>query len=322
MYDLIIIGSGVAGMTASIYASRYGIKHLIFGREIGGLGLWASKVENYPGYVSIPGPELMENFRKQVERYSVKIRQEEVIRLRKDKLFEVITDQQESFRTRTLILAMGAAHRKLDIPGEEKFLGRGVSYCASCDGFFFKNKVVGVVGGGDSAAMAVVHLADICQKVYLIYRKGREQMRMERAWKEKIERLEKKGKVELILETNLVKIFGGGEMREMGGMREIREGVAAVELDRPYEDSKHLPLDGIFIEIGQVPASALAADLGVKMDKAGYIVTDLNMRTNVPGVFAAGDLAVIPGQILLRQFVTACAEGALAAASAYQFLRR
>ena len=131
IHSLIIIGSGVAGMTASIYASRYGIKHLIFGREIGGLGLWASKVENYPGYVSISGRRLMENFRKQVESYGVRIQQEEVVRVKgekEEKIFRVVTKQGGKFAARTLVLAMGAVHRKLSIPGEERFLGKGVSY--------------------------------------------------------------------------------------------------------------------------------------------------------------------------------------------------
>lgn len=326
--DLIIIGSGVAGMTASIYASRYGVKHLIFGREMGGLGLLASKVENYPGYVSITGPKLMENFRKQVEKYGIKIRQQEIVKIKRGKggkggkTFEVISKQEESFRTRCLILAMGAVHRKLNITGEDKFLGRGVSYCPTCDGFFFKDKIVGVVGGGDSVAAAVIHLAGIGEKVYLIYRKNKKEMRMEKAWMKKIEELVKQGKVELVMERNVVKILGGKNIRGIGEIGEIGgDTVTAVELDRPYKNNKYLSLDGLFIEVGQVPVSALAADLGVKMDKAGYILVDLNMQTNVPGVFAAGDLAVVPDQILLRQFVTAAAEGAIAAASAHGYLK-
>jgi len=362
MYDLIIIGSGVAGMVASIYASRYGLKHLIFGREIGGLGLLASKVENYPGYTSITGPELMGNFQKQVEKYGVKIRQEEIVRVKREKgdkgdkreeIFEVISQGGESFKSYCLILAMGAVHRQLNIPGEKEFLGKGVSYCASCDGFFFRNKVVGVVGGGDSAAQAVVHLADISKKVYLIYRKGRREMRMERAWREKIEGLMGQGKVELVLERKVVKILGGQEFTKLKTQnsklkpacagrtttknsklekqfnnlaiqpfsQETPDRLVAVELDKPYNQSKHLLLDGLFVEIGQVPASALAADLGVNMDKDGYLIVDLNMQTNVPGVFAAGDLAIIPGQIILRQFVTAAAEGALAATSVHTYLK-
>ena len=356
MYDLIIIGSGVAGMVASIYASRYGLKHLIFGREIGGLGLLASKVENYPGYTSITGPELMGNFQKQVEKYGVKIRQEEIVRVKREKgdkgdkreeIFEVISQGGESFKSYCLILAMGAVHRQLNIPGEKEFLGKGVSYCASCDGFFFRNKVVGVVGGGDSAAQAVVHLADISKKVYLIYRKGRREMRMERAWREKIEGLMGQGKVELVLERKVVKILGEEEFLnvkcQMSNVKsktqnsklekqfnnlaiqpfsqETPDRLVAVELDKPYNQSKHLLLDGLFVEIGQVPASAMAADLGVNMDKDGYLTVDLNMQTNVLGVFAAGDLAIIPGQIILRQFVTAAAEGALAATSVHTYLK-
>ena len=171
MYDLIIIGAGVAGMTASIYASRYKINHLLFGETPGGQGISAGQVENYPGYLSIPGPELMQKFIEQVKSYGVEIIQKQVDKLvKKDDHFEVRAEK-ESWQTKSLILTMGASFRRLNIPGEEKFLGRGVSYCTTCDAPLFRDKIVAVVGGGDSAVTGAIQAASFAQKVFIIHRR-------------------------------------------------------------------------------------------------------------------------------------------------------
>lgn len=308
IYDLIIIGSGVAGMTASIYASRYKINHLIFGETPGGQGILAGTVENYPGYISVPGPELMEKFIAQVKSYGVEIKQERVggLTLQGSTFkggFEVKTDKG-AYQAKTLILAMGASFRHLNIPGEDKFLGRGVSYCTTCDIPLFRDKVVAVVGGGDSAVTGAVHASSFAKKVYIIHR--RNEYRAEPVW---VEKLKQSKNIEEILSTQITQISGG-------------EKVESISLDKPYQGSQILKVDGVFIEAGQVPTSALVSGLGVELDERGYVKVDPGMATNVSGVFAAGDLAAVQGGILFRQFVTAASDGARAAASVYQYLHK
>lgn len=308
MFDLIIIGSGVAGMTASIYASRYKLEHLIFGETPGGQGTLAGQVENYPGYVSIPGPELMQKFVEQVKQYGVEIKQERVgvLTLQGSTFkgwFEVKTDKGK-YQAKTLILAMGASFRQLNISGEEKFLGRGVSYCTTCDAPLFKDKVVVIVGGGDSAVTGAIHAASFAKKVFIIHR--RNEYRAEPAW---VEKLRQNEKIEQVLSTQVKQISGTDK-------------VESITLDKSHQGSEKLKVDGVFIEVGQVPSSALASQLGVELDERGYVKVNPGMATNVAGIFAAGDLAAIQGGILFRQFVTAASDGARAAASVYQFLHK
>lgn len=304
MEDLIIIGAGVAGMTASVYASRYKIKHLIIGEAVGGQGMLAGKVGNYPGYISIAGPELMQKFEEQVKSYGVEIKQEKVGGLAKIKnSFEVRTDKSQ-YQAKTLILAMGAAYRHLNIPGEDKLIGRGVSYCTSCDAPLFKEKTVAVIGGGDAAVTGAIQAAAFARKVFIIHR--REEYRAEPTWIEKMRQL---GKVEEVLSNQVKEIKGKGKVEE-------------IVLTEPYKGSQILQVEGVFIEIGQVPSSILASSLGVELDEQSYIKVNPAMATNIPGVFAAGDIAAIQGGILFRQFVTAASDGARAAAGVYQSLHQ
>lgn len=309
MYDLIIIGAGVAGMTASIYASRYKINHLIFGETPGGQGMLAGQVENYPGYVSIPGPELMQKMIEQVKNYGVEIRQERVEGLEGiegkegKKVFKVKMAKGE-YQAKTLILALGASFRHLNIPGEDKFLGKGVSYCTTCDAPLFRDKVVAVVGGGDSAVTGAIHAAAFAKKVFIIHR--RDEYRAEPTWVEKLRKIKR---IEEVLSNEVKEIEGG-------------ERVEKVILKNPYKGSSSLKVDGVFIEAGQVPSSALAKQLEIELDERGYVKVNPGMETNVPGVFAAGDIAAIQGGILFRQFVTAASDGARAAASVYQYFHK
>ena len=300
MEELIIIGGGVAGMTASIYASRYQIKHLLFGEVPGGQGTLAGTVENYPGYLAIPGPELMQKLIEQAKKYGVEIKQEKVGALAKiDGGFEVKTEKAP-YQTKTLILAMGASFRSLNIPGEDKFIGKGVSYCTNCDIPLFKEKIVAIVGGGDSAVTSALHAAEFAQKVFIIHR--RKEYRAEPAW---VEKMRQTGKIEEVLSN---------EVKEIKGT----EKVVSLVLKNPYQNKQELAVDGVFIEIGQVPISSLVKPLGVALNDSGYIKVSPEMATNVPGVFAAGDIAAIQGGLLFRQFITAAADGARAAASVYQ----
>jgi len=304
MYDLIIVGAGAAGLAASIYASRYKISHLIFGETLGGQGMLAGTVENYPGYVSISGPELMKNFVNQVKHYGVEIKQEKVGGLAKiENGFEATTDKGK-YQAKTLILAMGASFRHLNIPGEDKFLGRGVSYCTTCDIPLFRDKVVTIVGGGDSAITGAIHASAFAKKVYIIHR--RNEYRAEPVW---VEKLKQSKNIEEILSTQITQISGG-------------EKVESISLDKPYQGSQILKVDGVFIEVGQVPSSVLVGQLGVELDERSYIKVNPGMVTNIAGVFAAGDLAAIQGGILFRQFITAASDGARAAASVYQYLHK
>ncbi len=302
LYDLIIIGTGPAGLTASIYASRYQIKHLLIGSRLGGTMVWASMIENYPGFESITGADLAQKMMAQVKKLEVEIKNTGVIEIKhNDSFFEIKTENDEVFKARTLIIATGTQRQKLNIPGEVDYLGKGVSYCATCDAAFFKEKIVAVVGGSNAAVTSALHLADLAQKVYLIYRK--KPLRADPIWQE---RAQKNAKVEIIYETNVLEILGDGQK------------VTALKLDQVYQDYEQIKIDGLFIEIGGQPGTELMKPLGVELDEEGYLKVKPDMSTNVVGIFAAGDVANVFGEF--RQIVTANSEGAVAANSVYKFL--
>jgi len=302
-YDTIIIGAGAAGMTASIYCSRYKLNHLIFGEVVGGQFVDAVTIENYPGFASISGLDLAQAFKAHVESYGVKIRPEKLIKAsRKGVHFVVTTGKGEPFEAHALIIATGRRHRRLDVPGEAKFLGRGVSYCATCDAPLFRGKLVAVVGGGDTAIAAAIHAAAFAKKVYLIHRRG--EYRAEPLW---IERLKTLKNVEEVLSR---------QVREIKGKRLVEE----VVLDRPFRGKKTLKVQGVLVEIGFDPVSELADQLGVELDERRCIQINPDHSTSIPGVFAAGDITHLPGGISLNQIVNSTGEGAGAAAAAYQYL--
>ena len=297
MYDVIIVGGGAAGLTAAIYASRYKMNTLVIAKEIGGGIVNTHKVENWPGEKSISGIELMSKFEEQVRNLGVEIKEEEVRNIKKDKNFRVHTDDNE-YEGKTLILAMGTQRRKLNIKGEDKLSGKGVSYCATCDAAFFKDKTIAVIGGSDSAARAAQICLEYAKKVYIIYRQDR--MRAEPAL---VEELEKNNKVEFIYNANVTEVIGN-------------KFVEKVKLDI----DKEVKLDGLFIEVGGTPAMVLATGLNIKTNEKGYITVDSEQKTNVPGVYAAGDITTGSGGF--NQLVTAAAEGAIAAFSAYKFVKK
>lgn len=301
IYDLIIIGLGPAGLCAGIYGARYRLSVLIVGKEFGGASAVSHQIENYPGFISISGQELMKKMGAHVKSYGVKIVEDEVNRIIKKKdIFKVYT-HQKVYQAKTIILALGTQRRKLNIPGEKEFLGKGVSYCATCDCRFFRNKKVAVVGGGDAAVTSALLLAEYASKVYIILR--RNEFRAEPIW---VEKLNKNPKIEKIYSRQVIKIFG----------KKVVEGV---ELNEPYHNSKNLLVDGVFVEVGFVPAISLAKDLGVKLDLNELIEVDKNCATNIPGCFAAGD---ITNATNLKQIITAASQGAIAATSAYRYLQK
>jgi thioredoxin reductase (NADPH) len=297
IHDLIIIGSGAAGMTAGIYAARYKVDSIIIGPDVGGTANLAYDIENWPGYKGT-GFDLMQKFSEHVKSFGVPIIEEPVKSIKKEKnTFLVVTDKQE-YRSFSILLAMGTKRRKLEVPGEEKFFGKGVSYCATCDCVFFKDKTVGVVGGSDAAAMAAQILSPHAKKVYIIYRG--EQMRAEPA---RVEELEKDPKIEFVYNSNVTEVVGDKTVNK-------------VKLDT----GKELKLDGLFIEIGGIPITNLAKELSIELDKNNRIKVGAGMETNIPGVFGAGDITT--GSNQFNQIVTAAAEGAIAALSAFNFVRK
>ncbi|MCG2717590.1 MAG: FAD-dependent oxidoreductase [Nanoarchaeota archaeon] len=294
IYDTIIIGSGPAGMTAAIYAARYKLKTLIISKDVGGVANLAHKVENWPGIVSIPGTELMQNFKKHVTVLGVELVEDKAEKIINK--FEVVTASNKRFKSKTLIFALGTVRRKLNIPGEDKFTGKGASYCATCDAPFFKDKTVCVVGGRNSATMAASLLSQYAKKIYIIYRKDKL-----RADPVLIEQVEKNPKIEMIYKSEVAKILGTKFVEKV-----------------ILKDGKEIPIEGVFVEIGGIPSTGLAKELQVKLDNGSYIIVDDKMQTNIPGIFAAGDITNTP----LAQIVTACSDGAKAAYSAFQYLKK
>lgn len=346
MDDLVIVGLGPAGLTASIYASRYKLKNLVIGETLAGELSKAHKIENLPGFDIISGIEWGEKTKGQVEKLGAEVVIERVGRIeisnkrpatqkaQKDsikgtKFFVVTTESGKKYQARTLIVAMGSERRKLGIPGEKEYLGKGISYCTTCDAPFFRGKTVALIGGSDSAVSGAVHTAEFAKKVYIIYR--RDKLRAEPIWVEEWEKAEKNGKGVTIYKTNIVKILGYKDIKILREKQQLNnrtieqssgeslDKVAAVELDQPYKNSKYLSVDGVFIEIGGVPASSLLKPLGVEMTETDYVKVSEAMETNLAGLYAAGDIT--DRSAVLVQAITAMAQGAMAAASVYKFLK-
>jgi thioredoxin reductase (NADPH) len=297
-YELAIIGAGPAGYSASIYAGRSGIKAVVFDKiGGGGLALVSPKIENYAGFESISGSDLMDKMQKHASKYADIHFLEEVTNIKNDEQFRIETSNK-SYTTKAIILCMGTEYRKLGIPGEQELQGKGVSYCATCDGQFFKGKSVAVIGGGNTAVVEAIFLKQIgCKDVYLIHR--RDQLRAEKAIED--EAISKQ--VKIIYSTHVESIHGGLKIEYLY-LHDLKN-------DKKY----NFLVDGVFVSIGEEPQNVLAKKLGVKVDEKGFVITDRQQRTNIKGVYAAGD---ITGG--LRQIITACAEGAIAALSSTEVL--
>lgn len=310
IYDLIIIGAGPAGLGASIYASRYKLNHIVIGNEIGGQVTEASEIENWAGEVSIPGKTLMEKFQHHAHHLGAKTIQSDVSAVVKNEQgFEVMAGG-EKYLSKSIILALGMKARKMNVPGEDKFIGKGVSYCATCDAMFFRDKDVVVIGGGDAAATAAIHLTEFANEVYLMYR---EKYTFEPAWEEQIKN---NSKIEMINMKSVKEIKGNGKV---SGIIYETGGGDPVKSEADHGASKELTVQGVFIEVGTTPGVAIAQNLGVALDEQSYIIVDQTQMTNVENVYAAGD--VTTGSNKFRQIITAVAEGAVAAGSVYRKLK-
>lgn len=307
MYDVIIIGGGPAGLAAGLYASRARLKTLILEREkAGGQIVITDEVANYPGSVeNASGPSLIKRMKDQVDSFGAEFVLDKVEKLELEGKVKKVIGKDNTYEGKTVIVATGATPRKIGCPGEEEFSGRGVSYCATCDANFFEDMEVYVVGGGDSAFEEAMYLSKFARKVTLVYRKGKEEARAAESIKEKAF---KNPKLDYIWNANVVEVKGEGILNsivlEDTNTHEKRE-IFADENDGTF---------GLFVFVGYIPKNELVEGI-LDMEK-GYIVTDENMHTNIPGVFAAGDNR----KKELRQVVTATADGAIAATQAEKYI--
>jgi len=302
IYDIAIVGSGPAGYTASIYASRYKLKNIVFGKLIGGAITEAHKVCNYPGLPDISGIELGYKFYEQAKDLGGEYSTESITEVIKEReKFKLLTDSNKQYFARAVILATGTERNKLAIPGEDTYIGKGLSYCATCDASFYKGKTVGIVGGSNAATMAATLLSDLAKQVYIIYR-GTE-LRGDPMWIDQV--LERKN-VSVIYKTVLTGIEGDGKLQR-------------VKLSQPYNGSEYLNLDGLFIEIGSEPNSTLSVKMGLELDEKNFIKVDQTQTTSMEGVWAAGDCTTNSNGFY--QVITSAAQGAIAANAVFTYLK-
>ena len=288
MYDIIIIGAGPAGLTAALYALRANKKVLVLeSKSYGGQIINASKIENYPGIESISGFEYATNLYNQVKKLGVELKYETVTKVTEDK--KVYTNNGE-YESRAIIIATGSANKRLNIENETKFIGKGVSYCATCDGNFFRNKTVAVIGGGQTAIDDAIYLSDIVDKIYLIYRGEKLNEKLY-----KLDSLKDLLNVEVILNTNVTKLIG-------------EDILSSIELIDNVGNKSNLHVDGIFIAVGQEPKNEIFANVA-NLNEKGYIETTDGVHTKTKGIYASGDTRVKE----LRQLTTAVSDGAIAA---------
>ncbi|MHA2282261.1 MAG: NAD(P)/FAD-dependent oxidoreductase [Promethearchaeota archaeon] len=294
-YDLIVLGGGPTAIGCAIYAARFAMDVLIIGKIFGGLIATTHVVENYPAITTVSGQGLMEMFRDHMNSLNIPYISDEIRSIvRVDDHYELNSFFQK-FKAYSICIATGSERKKLDVPGEDDYAGRGVSYCATCDGPFYKDKVVSVIGGSDSAAKEALFLAQNVKKVYIIYR-GKE-IRAEPINKQ---RVYENNKIEIIYETNIVEIKGETNVKSV-----------------IFDNGKEFEVDGVFIEVGSIPNSNLAKQVGVKTNEKGEIMINRKSETNIPGIFAAGDVADAP----FKQAITGVSEGVIAAYSAFDYVK-
>lgn len=297
-YQLLIAGAGPAGLSAGIYGARMGLKTVVVSEVLGGQASENSLIENYPGFDRISGMELSEKMREQAEKWGVTLRvPERIVEFALQGEEKVVKTDQEIYSGLALIIATGAAHRKLGVPGEEEFRGRGISYCGTCDGPLFKGRTIAIVGGGNSAAVDTLILKDLAGKLYLIHR--RDDLRADQILKERI----LKSNVTVLWHTEVKSIEGDRLVRRL---RLFNNKTSAESV---------LEVDGVFIRVGEEPQSGLAKKAGVAVDETGHIVVNQKRETNIPGVYAAGD---VTGGVY--QIGTAVGDGITAAVNAYLFM--
>ena len=294
-YDLIVLGGGPTAISCGIYAARFAMDVLIIGKTFGGLIATTHVVENYPGVTSISGQGLMEMFKEHMNSLNIPYISDEIRTIEKIHDHFELHSFFQKFEAYSICIATGSERKKLGVPGEKNYAGKGVSYCATCDGPFYVDKVVCVIGGSDSAAKEALFLAQNVKKVYIIYR-GKE-IRAEPINKK---RVYENDRIEIIYETNIVEIKGDTTVSSV-----------------IFDNGKEFKVDGVFIEIGSIPNSDLAKRVGVKTNEKGEIIISRKSETNIPGIFAAGDVADAP----FKQAITGVSEGVIAAYSAFDYVK-
>jgi len=301
MYDIIIIGSGPAGLSAAIYAQRACLDTIVIEKNgiSGGQVLNTWEVDNYPGFPGVTGFELSRQFREHANKLGARVVQDEVVQVELSGNVKKVVCEEETYEARCVILASGAQHRTLEVPGEEELRGAGVSYCATCDGAFFRGRTVAVVGGGDAALEDAIFLARMCEKVYIVHR--RDKLRGAKRLQERLQALEN---IEFVWNSETAAIEGNGQVEALR-LRQTQTG-----------EERRLDVDGVFIAVGIAPESELYAGQ-LELDEQGYIRADESGQTSVPGVFAAGDVRTKA----LRQILTAASDGANCVASAERYLQ-
>ncbi len=300
-YDIVIVGAGPGGLTAGIYAGRQGTKNLIIDRDLaGGIGREVPEMENYPGFDNISGLELIEKMKAQAVKNCELHENENVLEIIKndDEYRFTIKTDKDSYLSKTVILATGSSHRELNAKGEEEFKGKGVSYCATCDGFFFQGRDIIMVGGGNSALQEALYLNNLGANVTVVHRRDEF-----RAQKHLQEQIKEKG----------INIIYNATVEEIKGDMLVD---TVVLKDTQTGELSELSISGIFISVGYIPHTELAEQLGVNLDESGHIIIDKEQKTNIDYVYAIGDVCVG-----LKQWVVACGEGAVAATSAYHDLK-
>ena len=301
MYDIIIIGSGPAGLSAAIYAQRACLDTIVIEKNgiSGGQVLNTWEVDNYPGFPGVTGFELSRQFREHANKLGARVVQDEVVQVELSGNVKKVVCEEETYEARCVILASGAHHRTLEVLGEEELRGAGVSYCATCDGAFFRGRTVAVVGGGDAALEDAIFLARMCEKVYIVHR--RDKLRGAKRLQERLQALEN---IEFVWNSETVAIEGNAQVEALR-LRQTKTG-----------EERRLDVDGVFIAVGIAPESELYAGQ-LELDEQGYIRADESGQTSVPGVFAAGDVRTKA----LRQILTAASDGANCVASAERYLQ-
>lgn len=303
-YDVIIIGAGGSGLAAGMYSGRLGMRTLVLGATsgselpIGGVITTTHIVDNYPGFISLRGEELAKKIEEHAREYGIDIIEDRAVKIERNGKGFVVNCVKNQYKGSAIIYAAGTVWKKLGVPGEEKFTNRGVSYCALCDGPLFRDKVVAVIGGSDSAAKEALLLGEYARKVYIIARRDRL-----RAEPINLEKVARNKKIEIILNTNIKEIAG-------------EQFVSSVVLDNAFGGKNELALDGVFIAIGHIPLSDLAREIGVALNDKGEILVDRESRTNILGFFACGD--VVDSEF--KQLITGVAEGVRAAYHAYNYV--
>ncbi|MFA5948486.1 MAG: FAD-dependent oxidoreductase [Candidatus Gracilibacteria bacterium] len=300
MYDFAIIGGGISGLSSAMYASRLGLSTIIFTKMPGGLITTTNMVENWPGIKQISGQDLALSLIDHAKVSGSEIKNENVNKIFfKDKIFQIVTSSN-TYEAKSVLFATGTEHRRLDVKGEKEFENKGVSFCALCDGGFFKNKTVCVVGGGDSASKEALFLSEHAQKVYIIVRRD-----ILRAEPINAERIKQNNKIEILYKSEIEEIFGENKVQKI----RFKEG------EGKYS-GKDLEMDGIFLAIGHIAQTELAKELGVQLNNKEEIIINRHAQTNVAGVFAAGDCT----DTEFKQAITGSAEGVTAAYYAYHYV--